>query len=254
MRICLIACLMIFVWASIPNALVVTNGLISYYTFDAEDIDGEIVLDIFGDNHGTIVGEPQSTPGHLGEGLDFGGQPDCVELPQILAIGEDPVTYETWFAKTQNASWQYLMTNKDNFDNNFFRLGFNENSGQLRFYTEHDGEENTKFVTDADYDDGEWHHVVATRDGTVAKIYIDGVLVKEGKAMDGNIGGDDTNWYLAQDGNTNGYHIGAMDEVRIYGRALSAKEVKQNFESEGNIAVDRKGKLVTMWGRIKKTP
>ena len=118
-------------------------------------------------------------------------------------------------------------------DHPIFRLGLNENTGQVRFYTEQDNEVNTKFVTNEDYGDGEWHHVVATRDGNKAKIYVDGALVKEGDAMDGNIGGDDTNWYLAQDGNTNGYLIGAMDEVRIYNRALTEEEVKKNFDSEG---------------------
>jgi hypothetical protein len=41
-----------------------------------------------------------------------------------------------------------------------------------------------------------------------------------------------------------------MDEVRIYSRALSPDEVKQNFESEG-LSVDSRGKLSLSWGRIK---
>ena len=253
MKVYLTICIMIFVLIAGLDAQIVTNGLISYYTLDADDIDGKTVKDMFGENHGTIVGDPQSIPGHMAEGLDFGGQPDCVELPQIMAIGENSVTYETWFMKTNNAGWQYLMTNKNDFHNNFFRLGLNENTGQVRFYTEHDDELNTKFVTATDYGDGEWHHVVATRDGDQAKIYVDGALAGEGDAMDGNIGGDDTNWYLAQDGNTNGYLIGAMDEVRIYSRALTEEEVKQNFESEGGTAVNSRSKLITSWAMIKKS-
>ena len=254
MRISLVifCCLTVFMSAYILEAQVVTDGLVSYYTLDKKDIDGKIVKDAFGNNDGTIIGEPKSVAGHLGEGLEFASQPDCVELPKIFTIGKEPATYETWFQKTDKTSWQYLIVNKSNFHNNFFRLGFNENTGQVRFYTEHENEENTVFVTDKDYADGKWHHVVAIRDVDEAKIYVNGVLVKEGAAMPGDIGGDKTNWYLAQDGNNNGYLIGAMDEVRIYERALTEKEVQQNFKAKGLAVVDGKNKLSITWAVIKE--
>jgi len=246
-----VCCLVVFTSASVLGANLVTNGLVSYYTLDKQDIDGNTVKDIVGENHGTIVGSPTSIPGHLGEGLEFAGKPACVELPQILTIGKNPVTYETWFKKSNKVDWQYLMVNKSDFHNNFFRLGFNQNTGQVRFYTEHENETNKAFVTAEDYGDGKWHHVVATREGDKAKVYVDGVLVKEDVAMSGDIGGDKTNWYLAQDGNNNGYLIGAMDEVRIYNRALTAKEVQQNLDAEG-LAVDSKNKLSITWAKVKK--
>ena len=108
------------------------------------------------------------------------------------------------------------------------------------------------FVTDEDYADGQWYHLVAVREGDKGKVYVDGVFVKEDAAMPGDIGGDKTNWYLAQDGNNNGYLIGAMDEVRIYDRALTAEEVQQNFESTGLAVVDGKNKLSVTWARIKR--
>jgi len=237
--------------ASVFAGTIVTEDLVSYYTLDKKDIDGNTVKDIVGNNDGTIVGAPTSVEGHLGEGLEFPGKPACVELPKILTIGKNPVSYETWFKKSNKVDWQYLMVNKSDFHNNFFRLGFNQNTGQVRFYTEHENETNKAFVTADDYGDGKWHHVVATREGDKAKVYVDSVLVKEDVAMSGDIGGDKTNWYLAQDGNNNGYLIGAMDEVRIYSRALTAKEVKQNFEAEGIAAVDRNGKLSVTWAKMK---
>ena len=47
-----------------------------------------------------------------------------------------------------------------------------------------------------------------------------------------------------------GGFIGLIDEVVIYDRALSAKEVKQNFESKG-LAVNPAGKLAARWAEIK---
>ena len=68
--------------------------------------------------------------------------------------------------------------------------------------------------------------------------------------MSGNLGGGETNWNIAQDGNTDGYLIGAVDEVRIYKKVLTEEEIKQNFESQG-LAIQPIGKLSLTWGRIK---
>ena len=230
----------------------VTDGLVSYYTLDKNDIDGDTVKDISGGKDGTIIGQPKSIKGHLGDGLDFGGQPDCVELPSIFEIGENPASYEAWFLKPPDSrlDWQYILTNKTDFFDHFFRLGFNQNTGQLRYYTEEADNIRKAWVTDEDYADGKWHHVVATRENDMAKMYVDGVLVKEDEAMSGDIGGGETNWYIAQDGNTNGYLIGAVDEVRIYKKVLTLEEINQNFESQG-LAVQPTGKLSLTWGRIK---
>ena len=234
------------------DAQVVTDGLVSYYTLDKNDIAGDTVKDIVGGKDGTVVGEPTSIEGHLGDALDFGGQPDCVELPSIFKIGENPASYEAWFLKTPDSrvGWQYILTNKTNFTDHFFRLGFNQNTGQLRYYTEQANNVRKAWVTDADYADGKWHHVVATREGDKAKMYVNGILIKEDEAMAGDIGGGETNWYIAQNGNTAEYLIGAVDEVRIYKKALTLEEVKQNFASQG-LSVEPTEKLSLTWGRIK---
>jgi len=253
MRVSLVICMVVFMLASIVEAQIVTDGLLSYYTLDEADIEDQTVKDVFGNNDGTIVGNPESITGHLGEALNFGGGPDCVELPSIMKIGENPVTYETWFWKTSRSDWQYLIANKSDFFDHFFRLGFNDSTGQIRFYSEQENNVRLAWITDEDYADGEWHHLAATRDGDKGQVYVDGVLIKEDVAMDGDLGGDDTGWYLAQDGNTNGYFVGAMDEVRIYNRALTAEEVQQNYESKGLVAVESRGKLSAVWGIIKRS-
>ena len=230
----------------------VTDGLVSYYRLDEDDIAGDTVKDVVGGKDGTIIGQPTSIEGHLGEALEFGGQPDCVQLPSIFNIGESPASYEAWFLKQPDSriGWQYLLTNKTDFNDHFFRLGFNQNTGQLRYYSEEANNVRKAWVTDDDYADGKWHHVVATREEDVAKLYVDGDLVKEDEAMAGDIGGGGTNWYVAQNGNTAEYLIGAVDEVRIYEKALTLEEVEQNFESQG-LVVQPVGKLSLTWGQIK---
>ena len=231
---------------------IVTEGLVSYYTFDQADVDGKKLKDVFGDKHGTIVGVPKPVLGHLGDAMEFGGSPDCIELPQILKIGTNPVTYEAWFKKKNKVGWQYLISNKIDFADNFFRLGFNKDTGQIRMYTEQDDNIKKAFTSDDGYADDKWHHVVATRQADQAKIYVDGVLVKEGIAMKGDIGGDKSNWFLGQNGTNNAseYFIGTLDEVRIYSRPLPLKEIQQNFKSEG-LAVYSSGKVSLTWATVK---
>jgi hypothetical protein len=45
---------------------------------------------------------------------------------------------------------------------------------------------------------------------------------------------------------------GIIDEVRIYEKALSEAEVKQNFAAEGIAEdVESQGKLAATWGKMK---
>jgi len=79
------------------------------------------------------------------------------------------------------------------------------------------------------YNDGNWHHLVISFDGSVFKLYIDGQLLHE----DDNFGNNETINYLGgggfaigRDGDYNAsYFEGTIDDVRIYDRALSENEV-----------------------------
>ena len=80
-------------------------------------------------------------------------------------------------------------------------------------------------------DDGEWHFVVGTFDGTIARIYVDGVL-DAAEERTPNLAST-VNLYVGS--NTNGEQVfeGIIDEVRVYNRALSADEIWQLYLSGG---------------------
>ena len=50
-------------YATVAEAAVVTDGLVSYWTFDESTIQGDTVEDIFGDNDGTVMGAPEMVEG-----------------------------------------------------------------------------------------------------------------------------------------------------------------------------------------------
>jgi len=106
---------------------------------------------------------------------------------------------------------------------------------------------------------GVWNHITITYDGKLLRIYINGKLDKEDppglqwdpkKARKLN---------TELDSGSIGHHIGLccpfdvglIDEVSVYGKALSADEVKRNYTQPMGLAVNSAGKAALTWGAIK---
>jgi hypothetical protein len=113
---------------------------------------------------------------------------------------------------------------------------------------------------DTELELGVWYHIAGTYDGEMMRLYIDAVeeqnLKSEGLAdVDGTWSGDIAapadQLQLKYADET---YIGAMDEIVIFNRALSAEEIgllAQGWEKALAGAVDYHGKLSTVWGGIK---
>ncbi len=52
-------------------------------------------------------------------------------------------------------------------------------------------------------------------------------------------------------GNAERFYRGLIDEVRIYDRALTENEIKQNYKSRFVYKVDPVEKLTVLWGTLK---
>ncbi|OGS39163.1 MAG: hypothetical protein A2551_05635, partial [Elusimicrobia bacterium RIFOXYD2_FULL_34_30] len=78
-----------------------------------------------------------------------------------------------------------------------------------------------------------WHHLVGTYDASGGtdnlKLYQDGVEVAQTTVI-GNIDTNTTNLTIGRQSSTAGRFIGAIDEIRIYNRALTSNEVSQHFQ------------------------
>jgi BNR repeat-containing family member/Concanavalin A-like lectin/glucanases superfamily/PKD domain len=95
----------------------------------------------------------------------------------------------------------------------------------------------TGFITNVDTDavrDGSWHHLVATKEGGTAALYLDGARVHSGT------GAGSTHaslpWHVMRNGSNAVYTQGEADEVALYSRALSAAEVKQHYDVARRLA------------------
>ena len=63
----LITVLVLTSMASMAEAQLVTEGLVSYWSFDEASIEGDVVKDLWGDNHGNMVNGPELVKGKYGQ-------------------------------------------------------------------------------------------------------------------------------------------------------------------------------------------
>ena len=75
---------------------------------------------------------------------------------------------------------------------------------------------------------GNWSHVVVTYDGSNAKWYKDGAFMGM-SAMTGNLVQRQSSLKMGNDAANSQPYKGALDDVRIYNRALTATEVQQLY-------------------------
>ena len=98
----------------------------------------------------------------------------------------------------------------------------------------------------------EWHHVMGTFDGKSLSNYIDGKLITS-RAFASKIAITTNDLIIGRDSraccNTRRAKQ-IIDEVMIFNRALSDKEVKETMAG-GGIQVEPGGQLATLWGQIK---
>ena len=88
-----------FVYANVALAQFVTEGLVSYWSFEAETIEGKTVRDVWGKNDGTIVGDTKRKVGKVGSALEFDGDGDSVDCGNDESLNfdtEDPFSICAW--------------------------------------------------------------------------------------------------------------------------------------------------------------
>jgi hypothetical protein len=106
------------------------------------------------------------------------------------------------------------------------------NNGRLAFGTWNGSA--TVITTTATYNNGLYHHVVATLSSAGMKLYVDGALVGSNpntlaETYNGfwRVGGDNLNAWPSKP--TSAYFKGTVDEAAVYSTELSAAQVAEHF-------------------------
>jgi hypothetical protein len=162
--------------------------------------------------------------------LSFDGVDDYVNLGNKASLQlTGNVTIAAWVRLAEDNSGQYMgiagkLSNSGGASYRGFALVRYSND-RFRFLVAN-GVVNGIDSTDT-YTDTDWHHVVGILEGGVMKIYVDGVFNTQGGS---GLTVVDSGQYAFigqqySDGTTRRFFNGAIDDVRIYSRALTASQV-----------------------------
>ena len=263
---------------NVATASVVTDGLVSYWTFDKEHVINETVKDVWGDNNGIISGNPKVVPGHVGEALKFDGVDDFVNLTTLGDFGKQmgTFTFEAWIKTSNKTDWMTLI-NTHGAECPYWGIQLNGlkskdvlqfKEGWIYFINSLLRKEKRgceSFLMGSSFNSyfGEWRHIVyinehKTEEGKAKEfIYVDTMSRGKGQTSFGN---EWTSFPFTEPvhlgarnfrGKSEGHFKGMIDEVRFYDRPLTLEEIIQNFESTEPYDIAPKGKLSTVWGALK---
>lgn len=240
-------------------------GLVFYYSFDAETLTDEDVLDLSKNkNDGFLHGNNLKTvEGKVNESMEFPGA--GIEYISVRKVnyseGIPELTIAVWIKTAQRgmiASW--------------------DRSEYFRFAAGDAVLGNTTFVAFdvccpvADWHgkikvtDDRWHHVAVTFNAEMRRIYVDGELDVEAPTQTNNkmigpkakrfgfIGvGSEAEVFNGNAAPTGWAFKGLLDEFFYFHRALTHDEIKHLANApEEPFDVDPQYKLSTIWANIKK--
>jgi hypothetical protein len=191
-------------------------------------------------------GTTQGAPGPLtgSTATSFDGSSGNV-ASQNAVTGPQTFTVEGWFKTTTNTGGKLIGfgNSQSGMSGNYDRHIYMMNDGQLVFGVYNSG---TQTVETPDvYNDGQWHYVVATYDGSNLALYVDGQLTGTGTSSSAQaytgywrVGGDNLNgwnldpWGSNSQGTTQpaGYYFnGTIADVAVYPTALTASQVTAHY-------------------------
>jgi hypothetical protein len=206
----------------------------TYLEYLFEENSGTTVIDTNGSNDGIIVNEALRVEGVKGMGLEFSGL-GYIDAGQSLGGRiDDEITISAWIKPAlSNLEYQGIMVHGGQ-DSISFGLFVNADSKSIVFETS--GTSAGRIAVDnvSTLWDGNWHHVLATYNGSEKIIYLDNTALAT-VASTGNIHSAHGYNLLIGAGTDEAspgllYH-GKIDEVRVFNYALTSSDVSELFYS-----------------------
>ncbi len=210
------------------------DALLAHWSFDKGD--GARVEDVSESGlHGTLQGKPQAAEGVIGRSLRLDGERDLLTVRDATALDFSAATFSVsaWANVYALDRGQQMIVAKNVYSADQREWGLMvDRDDHFRFYLHHEGwktlESRTVPVP------GRWYHVAVAVDAGTGRLYVNGRLEDEGRlgpavpntAAPLTIGGVNDGGRLWQ------MWCGALDEVRLYTRAISTAEVQAMADRE----------------------
>ena len=202
-------------------------GLISWYRAENN------ALDAIGTNHGTLVGAAGYAAGKVGAAFTLNGSTDYVQIPDAPSLRTDSITVETWVSAQQLGNVNVLLGKTVGtgtadtwtlyYQGGFLHAAITTTSGVGDVASPWSPQQNR------------WYHLALVYDSTAQlRLYIDGARVASG-AKTTPLLYDNHPVIFGMDlenESPNFFFKGKIDEVAIYGRALSDAEIAAIYAAD----------------------
>ena len=200
-----------------------------------EDENSGTVVDSSGwDNDGTIYGNPQWVDGAQGEALQFDGEADYVDTGYATDLANWTVC--TWvtspLAPAATAATGPVHREKN------FQINWNHGTAEDRGAAGLCIAGTWYFATFGNLSGNTWYHLAATYDGSALKTYVNGELMATNVSPKGPADSEAATLVFGKHATAAQFFAGAVDDVRLYDRALTADEVKQTMRGDPLVAWD----------------
>jgi hypothetical protein len=222
-------------------------GLVAWYPGEGN------TNDVTGGNNGTLHGGVSFVPGKVGQAFSFNGVDGYLQAVNSFALEPRSVSLEAWVNSTSVGRNRYILSLGASGDAAASYALYTSYNGGLGFYVS-DG---TSFIESPDADssiwDGNWHHVVGTYDGSMVRLYVDGVEIGNGTPTNLQINYDlptSNDLFIGTYGSLNPvypyFFNGLVDEPSVFNRALSPADIQKLFAA-GSAGKSMNGGLVAKY-------
>jgi hypothetical protein len=209
------------------------SGAVLIFTFDKSSVvrrgENLYVRDLSGHGNDGLVSGTQLVTGCVGTGISIAGPADYVECPDNKSLNPSAFTICTW-VKERSRQGGYFVS-KEDWEGGGDR-GYVLRCGQLNRVVDLTigGGVWQEVRSDIGLELGRWHHVAATYDGKQTAVFVNGV--KRGStALKRPIA--HSRYNLRIGGGTfdkNRTLDGTLDELAIFGRALTEAEIQSVYQ------------------------
>jgi hypothetical protein len=206
------------------NNSIVPNytGMVGYWHMDGNSTDSS-----GNNNNGTGTAVTYGTAyGKFGQGASFNGSNSYVNIPNNASLNvSGGISMAAWIKTSGTNNYSGIVQKFVDSNNTGWGLSYHT-GGAVRADFGNGSSYIVAASSGVNVVDNVWHFLVATYDGSTAKIYVDGVL-RGSVAGSGYLTNNTRNLGIGEDSDGGGgrYFNGLIDEVRIYNRALSASEI-----------------------------
>ncbi len=210
------------------DGIIKDNNVVGTSLIYASSTDGLVNKGLHLVDHGSVV---------LGNqiGIDTGGQLTNGSNFTLMGWAKTPTTSSTtWrcfmfgqYSSTGTTAGNLILSPSDKNNGYKARLFLGTNCPAL--------------LSTGSYNDNQWHHVAATYNGSIARLYVDGVEVASA-SFTGIIFNSASNLTIGNLSNLASQKMpttGTFDELRVYTSALTASEIATIYEQYSYVYIEQ---------------